>query len=62
MPQAHFAYTVEGDGHPDTIIFVHGWHDDGEMWRHQVDGLKARYRCVSVTLPNFGPEPDRRGA
>ena len=62
MTLQRLAYTVEGEDHDDTIVFIHGWPDDGQLWSRQVDALKAHFRCVSVTLPNFGAKPDRRGA
>ena len=35
--------------------------DDGTLWSNQVEVLKTHFRCICVTLPNFGPEPDRAG-
>jgi len=54
-------YRSSGDEHPKTIVFIHGWPDDCELWRHQVCELEAHYRCVVVTLPNFGPTADKSG-
>ena len=46
------------DGHPDgpTLLFIHGWPDDASLWRNQVDALAPGFRCVRVTLPNFGQQ------
>lgn len=52
-------YAVEGRPDGDTLLFVHGWPDDASVWRYQVEKLKANYRCVLVTLPNFGDEMDK---
>jgi pimeloyl-ACP methyl ester carboxylesterase len=59
--QSTFSYDVTGESHPKTIVFIHGWPDHGDMWRHQVAELSSEYRCVAVTLPNFGDSRDRRG-
>ena len=61
MTLQRLAYTLEGEGHDKTIVFVHGWPDDGTLWSNQVEVLKTHFRCICVTLPNFGPEPDRAG-
>lgn len=42
---AHLKYTDEGNGAP--IVFSHGLLMSGEMFRHQVDRLKGRYRCIT---------------
>ena len=54
-------YQVFGAEKGHTILFVHGWPDDRSMWRPQLDALAAHYRCVAVTLPNFGSSSDKTG-
>ena len=58
MSRGHLTYTVTGPDDGQTVVFIHGWPDSGEMWIHQVSELSASYRCVCVTLPNFGDTPD----
>ena len=55
------AYEVAG--HPDgpTLAFIHGWPDDARLWRAQVAALGDRFRCVLVTLPNFGAHAEKTG-
>ena len=48
----NLAYTVEGEG--DTIILLHGWGCDGEIWQATRDMLKASYRVISVDFAGFG--------
>lgn len=54
-------YTVEGNPHGPTLFFIHGWPDEAGLWRKQVAALASDYRCVIVTLPNFGREPVKAG-
>ncbi len=49
-------YLIEGDPAGPTLVFVHGWPDDASLWRKQAAGLGDRFRCVSITLPNFGEQ------
>ncbi len=62
MEQQTLEYTVYGAEHERTIVFVHGWPDDASMWSEQIEGLQDSYRCIAVTLPNFGDTADRSGA
>ena len=50
-------------GNPDgpTLVFIHGWPDDASLWRQQVTALAPDYRCVLLTLPNFGRTPEKAG-
>ncbi|NIM69465.1 MAG: alpha/beta fold hydrolase [Xanthomonadales bacterium] len=60
-PSAHCEYFVEGQPDGPTLVFIHGWPDDASLWRHQVTALGHHYRCVLVTLPNFGARPVQAG-
>jgi pimeloyl-ACP methyl ester carboxylesterase len=42
-----------GDG--PLLLFVHGSLCDYRYWQPQLDGLSARYRCVSVSLTHYWP-------
>lgn len=38
-----------------TVVLIHGWPDDGDLWRHQVPALvDADYRVVAPDLIGFG--------
>ena len=54
-------HEVEGNPEGPTLFFIHGWPDDASLWRKQVAALSGDYRCVTVTLPNFGPRKVRGG-
>jgi pimeloyl-ACP methyl ester carboxylesterase len=54
-------YAIEGNDRGPTLVFIHGWPDNASLWRKQVDALGGRFRCVLVTLPNFGARPERSG-
>ncbi len=55
------AYSVEGNPDGDVLVFVHGWPDGPSLWRNQVEALGSTYRCMLVTLPNFGAAADKAG-
>jgi len=41
----------------DTLVFIHGWPDSGNMYGSQVSRLNASgFKCVVVTLPRFKNE------
>jgi pimeloyl-ACP methyl ester carboxylesterase len=64
MPQASFPgceYTIEGKPDGPTLVFIHGWPDNASLWRKQVEALGKNYRCVLVTLPNFGAQAVQAG-
>jgi len=45
----------EGPANPkDEILMIHGFPDSADMWKHQIEAFKKEYRCIAVTLPNFG--------
>jgi len=44
-----------------VLVFIHGWPDNASLWRFQVEALKAEFRCVLITLPNFGEQTTRAG-
>jgi len=54
-------YTIEGNPDGPTLAFIHGWPDNASLWRRQVEGLGADFRCVLVTLPNFGEQHVKAG-
>ena len=54
-------YTLEGNPDGPTALFIHGWPDDATLWRHQVTALGNKYRCILLTLPNFGADAVKAG-
>jgi len=54
-------YTIEGKPDGPTLVFIHGWPDNASLWRKQVEALGSNFRCVLVTLPNFGSKPVQAG-
>lgn len=49
-------YRIEGNRDGPTLVFIHGWPDNASLWRWQVAELGANFRCVLLTLPNFGEQ------
>ena len=47
-----FSYTDIGKG--KTIIFVHSYLWDKEMWQPQLDLFKNNFRCIAIDLPGHG--------
>jgi len=56
----HLAPIVEGNDAGATIVFVQGWPDDASLWDGAVAALRDTYRCVRVTLPNYGGDRTAR--
>jgi len=54
-------YRVEGKADGPTLVFIHGWPDNASLWRKQVAAIGADYRCVLLTLPNFGEQSVKAG-
>lgn len=54
-------YTIAGNPDGLTLVFIHGWPDNASLWRHQVEALGQDFRCVLVTLPNFGEQSVKAG-
>lgn len=46
------AYSVEGEG--DTVLLLHGWGCDHNIWRPTIELLKGAYRVVAVDFAGFG--------
>ena len=47
-----YAFLDEGSG--PLVLFGHGLLGGREMFRHQIDSLRDRYRCVSLDWPGHG--------
>lgn len=63
MPQVIPAceYSIEGNPEGQTLVFIHGWPDNASLWRNQVEALGGTFRCVLLTLPNFGEQAVQAG-
>jgi pimeloyl-ACP methyl ester carboxylesterase len=46
------AYRVIGNGHP--VMLVHGFGEDGQVWRNQIDFLKDKFQLIIPDLPGSG--------
>src|SRR5438105_4300019 len=42
-------YFERGTG--QTLVFVHGWLANANLWRTVVDQLAAEFRCIAVDMP-----------
>lgn len=45
-------YRKEGEGHP--VMLVHGFGEDGNIWKHQVENLKNHFLLIIPDLPGSG--------
>lgn len=41
-------------GQGPALLFLHGFCESGEMWRHFADSLSNQYRVLCLDLPGFG--------
>ena len=44
-------------GQGPALLFLHGFCETGEMWRHFADSLSIQYRVICPDLPGFGNSP-----
>ena len=44
-------------GQGPALLFLHGFCETGEMWRHFADSLSTQYRVLCPDLPGFGSSP-----
>lgn len=44
-------------GQGPALLFLHGFCESGEMWRHLADSLSTQYRVLCPDLPGFGSSP-----
>ena len=44
-------------GQGPALLFLHGFCETGEMWRHLADSLSTQYRVLCPDLPGFGSSP-----
>ena len=53
------AYSIEGQG--DTVVLLHGWGCDRNIWRPTVEFLGNSYRIIAVDFAGFGQsqEPNK---
>ncbi|MBL7746794.1 MAG: alpha/beta hydrolase, partial [Chitinophagaceae bacterium] len=45
-------YRISGSGKP--VILVHGFGEDGEVWRHQSAHLEQQFKLIVPDLPGSG--------
>ena len=52
-------YSIEGQG--DTVVLLHGWGCDRNIWRPTVEFLGNSYRIIAVDFAGFGQsqEPNK---
>ena len=51
----NLSYICTGQG--ETIIFIHSYLWDKNMWQPQINFLKNKYKCISIDLPGHGDSP-----
>ena len=52
-PEVDIAWCDEGEGE-QTLLFIHGLAGYLPLWKYQIQGLKAKYRCIALDLPGNG--------
>lgn len=46
-------YKVIGSGEP--VVLIHGFAEDSEVWKYQIDYLKNNFQLIVPDLPGSGP-------
>src|SRR5438094_6339177 len=49
LPQGTIEYFERGRG--PTLVLVHGWLVNANLWRKVVDALHGDFRCLTLDLP-----------
>ena len=47
------SYEVQGQGEP-SLVFVHGWSCDREVWEYQVPYFSQNHKVVTIDLGGHG--------
>ncbi|MCL4278817.1 MAG: alpha/beta hydrolase, partial [Ignavibacteriaceae bacterium] len=55
------AVFISGEENLKSIIFVHGFPYDHQMWQPQIEELKKDYFCVSYDIRGLGESPANDG-
>ncbi|HET9056963.1 MAG TPA: alpha/beta hydrolase [Chitinophagaceae bacterium] len=48
-------YKIIGQGKP--VFLIHGFSEDGDIWKYQIEHLKAHYQLIVADLPGSGYSP-----
>ena len=51
--------TYKEIGQGKTIIFIHSYLWDKDMWNPQYEYLKRNFRCIGIDLPGHGESPEQ---
>jgi pimeloyl-ACP methyl ester carboxylesterase len=57
--QVEINYYQQGQG-DTTLLFLHGWCNDGLYWKHQLDYFSNTYTVLAIDLPGFGRSTAKR--
>jgi pimeloyl-ACP methyl ester carboxylesterase len=49
LPCGRVDYFDRGNG--PTLVFVHGWLANANLWRNVIDVLADEYRCIAIDMP-----------
>lgn len=52
------AYSIEGEG--DTLLLLHGWGCDRNIWKATAELLRDHFRVVAVDFAGFGASAEPR--
>jgi pimeloyl-ACP methyl ester carboxylesterase len=52
-------YTIKGNGNP--VVLIHGFGEDSDVWKYQVDALSPYYRLIVPDLPGSGKSVNNSG-
>jgi pimeloyl-ACP methyl ester carboxylesterase len=57
--QVEINYFQKGQGET-TLLFLHGWCNDGMYWKNQVEYFSENYNVYAIDLPGFGKSKAER--
>ena len=57
MVKMHQNISYEDTGRGDVLVLLHGFGEDGTVWKHQVLEFQEKYRLIVPDLPGSGLSP-----
>ena len=50
--EASISYTIIGSGEP--VVLIHGFSEDSDLWKYQIEFLKNKFQLIVPDLPGSG--------
>lgn len=61
FPKASFSLSYTSVGQGQTIVLIHAFPTDKQLWEEQQNGLKDKFRIIALDVQGFGNSPAANG-